>query len=212
MEITAVLGFAAIAFTLIAVPGPDWAYVLAAGARDHVVVPAVAGVAAGYALVTALLMVGVGPLVAAVPLAMTALTLAGAGYLTYLGTRVLRSTGQVDPAAAGLGAALASSPGRYFARGVGVGALNPKGILIFLAILPQFTQTSGGWPLPLQFAVLGGVFILIIAVFYVPLGYAADRVLGRRPRVARITTQIAGVAMIIVGAALFTEHIVLSAS
>ena len=40
MEPTAVLGFAAIAFALIAVPGPDWAYVLAAGARDHVVMPA----------------------------------------------------------------------------------------------------------------------------------------------------------------------------
>ena len=41
MEPSAVLGFAVVAFALIAVPGPDWAFVLAAGARDHVVLPAV---------------------------------------------------------------------------------------------------------------------------------------------------------------------------
>ncbi|MFC7547944.1 LysE family translocator [Plantactinospora sp. GCM10030261] len=210
MEITAVVGFAAIAFTLIVVPGPDWAYVLAAGARDHVVVPAVAGVMAGYALVTVLVVVGVGPLVATVPLAMTALTLAGAGYLTYLGVRVLRGSGRIEPAAATI--VSASSPGRYFARGIGVSALNPKGILIFLSILPQFTQSAGGWPLPAQFAVLGGVFILITALFYLPLGWAADRVLGARPRVARITTKIAGIGMILVGAALLVERAVQTAT
>ena len=41
MALSALLGFAVVAFTLIVVPGPDWAYVLAAGTRDHVVVPVV---------------------------------------------------------------------------------------------------------------------------------------------------------------------------
>ncbi|MET8150321.1 LysE family translocator [Actinoplanes sp. NPDC049668] len=204
MEVTVVLGFAAIALTLIVVPGPDWAYVLAAGARDHVVIPAVAGVMAGYALITALLVVGVGQLVATVPPALTTLTVAGAGYLTYLGIRVVRSPGRIEQA----DAAPTASPSRYFARGIGVSALNPKGILIFLSILPQFTRTPGGWPLPTQFATLGGVFILITALFYLPLGYAADRVLGTRPRLAQVTIRIAGTAMILVGAVLLIERLV----
>ena len=53
MELSAVLGFAVVAFTLIVVPGPDWAYVLAAGARDHVVVPVVGGILLGYVMITA---------------------------------------------------------------------------------------------------------------------------------------------------------------
>lgn len=44
-------------------------------------------------------------------------------------------------------------------------------------------------------------------MFYLPLGYAADRVLGTRPRVAEVTTKVAGVAMILVGAALLAERV-----
>ena len=117
MEPTAVLGFAAVALTLIAVPGPDWAYVLAAGARDHVVAPAVCGVMAGYVLVTALVVAGVGPLVAALPAALVALTVAGAGYLVHLGIRTLRGTGRLARADATVAPA---SPGRSFVRGIGV--------------------------------------------------------------------------------------------
>jgi threonine/homoserine/homoserine lactone efflux protein len=47
MELSAVLGFAVIALTLIVVPGPDWAYVLAVGTRDHVVLPVVTGCCSG---------------------------------------------------------------------------------------------------------------------------------------------------------------------
>lgn len=79
MDPTAVAGFAVIAFALIAVPGPDWAFVLAAGARDHVVWPAVGGLMVGYLVLTAVVAVGIGPLIAAIPLAMTLLTVPGDG-------------------------------------------------------------------------------------------------------------------------------------
>jgi len=204
MELSAVLGFAALALTLIAVPGPDWAYVLAAGARDHVVTPVVGGMMIGYALITAVVVAGIGPLMAAVPMALVALTVAGAGYLTYLGARTLRSSGRVE---AGSTAARASSPLRYLARGIGVSALNPKGLLIFLSILPQFTRTASGWPLPLQLATLGGVFIAICALFYLPLGHAASRVLGARPGIVNAVTKVAGASMILVGVGLLTERV-----
>ncbi|MBT0773658.1 LysE family translocator [Kineosporia sp. J2-2] len=204
MQITAVAGFAAVAFTLIAVPGPDWAYVLAAGAHDRVVLPAVTGLMIGYTLITLVVVAGAGPLLTRRPFALTVLTVAGAGYLTYLGVRTIRASGRVPGAPQ---APLASSPGRYLVRGIGVSALNPKGLLVFLSILPQFTRESGAWPLSAQIAVLGSVFVLITALFYVPLGYAADRVLGARPGLTRITTRIAGAAMIVLGLALLAEHV-----
>ena len=71
-------------------------------------------------------------------------------------------------------------------------ALNPKGLLIFLSILPQFTRTASGWPLPMQLAALGGVFIAICALFYLPLGHAASRVLGARPGIVMPGTFLLG--------------------
>jgi threonine/homoserine/homoserine lactone efflux protein len=205
MELSAVVAFAAIASALIAVPGPDWAYVLAAGARDRVVVPAVAGILLGYAVITAVVVAGVGALVAAAPLAMVALTVGGATYLVYLGVGVLRQPGELVLATA-TDPAPTRSAVRYLARGAGVSALNPKGLLIFLSILPQFTRPAAAWPLPAQMAALGGVFIVICALVYLPLGHAAHRILGARPAMAGITTRVAGAAMILVGVALIAEH------
>ncbi|MEV0155563.1 LysE family translocator [Micromonospora sp. NPDC050686] len=207
MQLSAVLAFAAIAFTLIAVPGPDWAYVLAAGARDHVVLPVVGGVMAGYVILTAIMVAGVGPLVAAAPATLTALTIAGSAYLVHLGIRVLARPGGIERSGA-TGTALAASRLGYLRRGMGVSALNPKGLLIFLSILPQFTRSENDWPLPMQLGALGIVFVLICAVVYIPLGHAADRVLGARPGIARRTTQLAGATMIVVGLALLGERII----
>ncbi|HMK97750.1 MAG TPA: LysE family translocator [Acidimicrobiales bacterium] len=207
MALTTLLGFAAIAFTLIVVPGPDWAYVLAASARDHVVIPVVAGIAAGYTLVTLVVVAGVGTLVANVSFALTALTIAGASYLAYLGTRTLRSSTHTAPSAKS-SAPLASTPLRYLTRGIGVSALNPKGLLVFLSILPQFASATAAWPLPAQLGVLGAVFILIAAAVYLAVGYTANRVFNARPSIARATNKVAGVAMIVVGVALLAERIV----
>lgn len=206
MELGLILGFAAIAFTLIAVPGPDWAYILAAGARDRVVLPAVGGLMLGYTLITAVIAVGVGPVAANVPFILVALTIVGAGYLVYLGVKTLRSTARIE--SDGAQKTLARGPFGYVARGVAVSGLNPKGLLLFLSILPQFARANQPWPLPVQLAVLGMVFVLICGVFYLVLGFAANRVLGSRPRVAQITTRVAGIAMILVGLALLGERAV----
>ena len=206
MELSAVVGFALVAFTLIVVPGPDWAYILAAGARDHVVMPAVAGLILGYAGITAVVAAGVGPLVARSSTALLFLTVCGGAYLILLGIRVLRSP--VHVGIADRATAPAPSPTHHLLRGAGVSALNPKGLLIFLSVLPQFTQPASGWPIPVQLATLGGIFMLACALFYLLLGYTSGRVLGARPGAARATTKVAGVAMIVVGLALMGERLI----
>ncbi|MDH2415832.1 LysE family translocator [Nocardioides sp. CER19] len=206
MPASAVLGFALVAFTLIMVPGPDWAYILAAAVRDRVVLPAVGGLLLGYAAVTLVVSAGVGSLVAGSSTALLVLTVGGAAYLVHLGTKALRSRAEIGHGGPEMVAG--ASPLRYVVRGAGVSALNPKGLLLFLSVLPQFTRPSAGWPVAVQLATLGAVFIAACATFYFPLGYASDRVLGARPGAARATTRIAGVAMVVVGLALLAERVV----
>jgi threonine/homoserine/homoserine lactone efflux protein len=53
MATGALAAFWAVSFLLVMVPGADWAYAIAAGLRDQSVLPAVAGLLAGYAALTA---------------------------------------------------------------------------------------------------------------------------------------------------------------
>ncbi|MCL6423581.1 LysE family translocator [Brachybacterium sp. JHP9] len=207
MDPTAVAGFAVIAFALIAVPGPDWAFVLAAGARDHVVWPAVGGLMVGYLVLTAVVAVGIGPLIAAIPLAMTLLTVGGALYLLHIGVRTLRSSSHAADAVRPAGPLAASAAG-YMRRGAMVSGLNPKSMLLFLAILPQFAHPGQSLPLPAQLAVLGCVYVVLTGLFCVPLGFASHQVLGARPTVARVTTIVSGIAMVLAGIALLAERII----
>lgn len=177
-------------------------YVLAS-TRTRAVLPAVGGLVAGYAIITAAVALGLGPLVVAQPIILTVISVAGAGYLGYLGIGILRSARSADSEAP-------SADGAHgwalIRRGMGVTALNPKALLLFLAILPQFARPAAPWPLPMQLAALGGVFIALVAVFYTGLGYLAGRVLGPRPRLNGTVTRIAGGAMLLVGALLLGEQ------
>jgi threonine/homoserine/homoserine lactone efflux protein len=87
-------------------------------------------------------------------------------------------------------------------RGMGVSALNPKGLLVFLALLPQFTNPRWSWPLAAQLGLLGLVFVVSCGAFYLGLGSAARRVLAARPAAARGVTRFSGAAMVVIGALL----------
>src|SRR5690606_24831885 len=93
MDTGTLLSFLALDLMLVCVPGADWAYAISAGLRGRSVAPAVGGLVAGYALHTALAAAGLAVLVAGSPVLLTALTVAGAGYLVWLGWSVLRRPG-----------------------------------------------------------------------------------------------------------------------
>jgi threonine/homoserine/homoserine lactone efflux protein len=186
------LAFWGVTFLLIVVPGPDWAFTLAAGTRDRVVLPAVAGLVLGYTLLTVLVAVGVGALADRSSLVLTTLTALGAGYLVYIGTSMLRRPGalhleHVDApdttdsrCPAGTASAGSASTAAIVSRGVGVSGLNPKGLLIF------FVATCGA--------------------FYTIVGHSARAILGARPGAARLVSQMSGAAMVLVGLLLLVEH------
>jgi threonine/homoserine/homoserine lactone efflux protein len=88
-----------------------------------------------------------------------------------------------------------------------VSGLNPKGLMIFVALLPQFTNPEGAWPVGAQMAVLGLAFVATCAAFYGALGGLARRVLLARPSAARAIGRVSGVGMIAAGALLVAHRI-----
>jgi threonine/homoserine/homoserine lactone efflux protein len=204
MAASSVAAFWAVAMLLIIVPGADWAFTISAGLRGHSAVPAVGGLVLGYAGLTVVVAAGVGALVARSPVLLTGLTVAGGLYLIWHGAMTFgRPAGPATTADGPPGTNRA-----ILARGVGVSALNPKGLLVFLALLPQFASPHGAWPLAAQLALLGLVFMLSVAVFYLCLGSFARRILQTRPAAAIAVTRVSGAAMIVIGAFLVAERLV----
>jgi threonine/homoserine/homoserine lactone efflux protein len=199
--------FWGVVFLLIVVPGPDWAYTLASGLRDRSVYPAVAGILIGYVILTAIVAAGLGVLVADNSVVLTTITVIGAGYLFYLGASLQYA--EVAPLAPKVAVAVAETPWwTRVLRGIGVSGLNPKGLLLFIAMLPQFTDPDGSWPIPVQIAVLGLIFTASCAVFYTTLGRTTRTILRARPAVTRMVSRASGAAMILVGLFLLAERLI----
>ena len=92
-------------------------------------------------------------------------------------------------------------------KGAGTSVLNPKVFLLFLALLPQFTEPEAGWPLGLQIVALGLVHVVSCAVVYTGVGAGARLVLRARPSAARVVTRISGAAMVGIGVLLLVERL-----
>ena len=100
----------------------DWAYVISAGIRGRVVVPAVAGLLFGHLLMIAIVVAGVGALLVGNPLALTALTLLGAAYLLWIGFNMLQHLRCPAPVKISVPIPWL----RWAGKGVCVSGLNPK--------------------------------------------------------------------------------------
>lgn len=201
---SAIAAFLAVDVLLVLTPGADWAYAISAGLGGRPVLPAVVGLVAGYAGYTMVVMAGLAVLVAHTPGLLTALTVLGALYLGWLGGSTL-----ARPAAFSVGKpATSTGPWQAVARGAGVSGLNPKGLLLFLALLPQFARPGTGWPIAAQIGLLGLLHMTDCAVVYSAVGTLARVLLRSRPAAARVLTRCSGAVMIAVGAALLIERLV----
>jgi threonine/homoserine/homoserine lactone efflux protein len=197
--------FWAVSVLFVITPGADWAYAITAGLRHRSPVPAVLGMLTGHLLATLIVAAGVGTLVSRVPVVLTVMTVLGALYLIWLGVGLLRHPPTVPGAEA---VTAGSSSLRQAAKGLGISGLNPKVFLLFLALLPQFTDTTAPWPVGVQMGTLGLVHVANCAVVYLVVGFGARRVLSSRPAAARVVTRLSGIAMIVIGVILVVEKII----
>lgn len=159
----AVLAFSLASLVLVAIPGPSVLFVvgrsLALGHRGGVL--SVLGNELGALTLVVAVALGVGTVVATSIAVFTAVKVVGAVYLVYLGVQTIRH--RRDGAVA-LGAAPVREPWwRVVRQGYVVGVTNPKTIVFFVAVLPQFTDFHAG-RVPAQMMVLGLVFTVIAFV------------------------------------------------
>ncbi|MFC9558736.1 LysE family translocator [Agromyces sp. NPDC056965] len=204
MNIQLLLACWAMMTFMVLVPGPDWAYVIASGLRDRSILPALGGILIGYLAAVVAVAVGVGAAVAAMPWVLVGLTFTAAAYLLYLGVRVL-----IEPPAAVAGASggAETRPWLRVVQGAGVSGLNPKGLLVLVVLLPQFTDAAGAWPIPVQLAVLGLIFVGSCALVYSAVGMGAKTVLRARPSAMRLVSRISGAAMVVLAVVLVVEQL-----
>jgi threonine/homoserine/homoserine lactone efflux protein len=203
MTFSVFVAFWAVSILFIITPGADWAYAISAGLKHRVVLPAVGGLLSGHLIATMIVAGGVGTLVANHPVALSALTVVGAGYLLWLGANMLArpSTPHADETQT------SGSWQRWALKGLCVSGLNPKVFLLFLALLPQFADATAPWPVPMQMIALGLVHTVSCGVIYLLVGFGSQVVLQARPVAARRVSQFSGAAMIIIALVLLIEQI-----
>ncbi|MEU7029144.1 LysE family translocator [Streptomyces sp. NPDC046275] len=205
MDTTTLAAFLAVDLLLVFTPGADWAYAIAAGLRGRSVVPAVTGLIVGHAAYALVAVAGLAVVVASYPAALTALTVAGAGYLLWLGWGVLRRP--VAPAAATTGDGGGVSRLRVVLKGAGTSGLNPKALLLYFSLFPQFIDPATGWPVSAQTGLLSSLHLTACAVVYLGVGVLARTVLSTRPAAALFVTRVSGAMMITIGAFLLWERL-----
>jgi threonine/homoserine/homoserine lactone efflux protein len=156
-----VLAFGVAAFVLIAIPGPSVVFVIgrALAYGRGVALASVVGNSIGLLVIMVLVALGLGVVVQESIAVFTAIKLAGAAYLVYLGVQAIRHRRgiHVDDA----GRALVPLPlPRALRQGFVVGVSNPKAFMIFAAVLPQFVDRGAGH-LQAQMLLLGTRAFLI---------------------------------------------------
>ncbi|MFD8643750.1 LysE family translocator [Streptomyces zaomyceticus] len=203
MDTTTLAAFLAVDLLLVFTPGADWAYAISAGVRGRSVVPAVTGLVAGHAAYALVAVAGLAVIVARSPAALTALTVAGAGYLLWLGWGVLRRP--AVPTAAGRQAD--SSSLQVLLKGAGISGLNPKALLLYFSLFPQFIDPATGWPVAAQTGLLSTMHLTACAVVYLAVGVLARTVLSTRPSAALAVTRVSGAMMIAIGVLLLAERL-----
>ena len=201
MTVSVLAAFWAVSLLFVITPGVDWAYVISAGIRGRWVVPAVAGLLSGHLLATLVVAAGAGALLASNPLALSVMTVAGALYLLWMGVTLLRK-----PSSPEAGQQSAESWSSWALKGFCVSGLNPKVFLLFLALLPQFTNPLSAWPVPMQIIALGLLHAVSCAIVYLMVGFSARRILQTRPTAAKNVSRVSGVAMIAIAVVLLSNR------
>ena len=196
MDLARWLGFLGLATLAVLTPGPTLLAVVghAAGSGFRRTVPVVLGNALGIATVMAVSIAGLGSALLRAPAILAALQLAGAAYLAWHGARTWWNRAEpLPPARERAGAGPLS-------RGFLLVWSNPKALIFFGAVLPQFLRSDRS--LGLQFVQLAATFLALELAVTTFAAAAADRLVtaGSGPALPRVRG--AG-GLLLAGAALF---------
>jgi threonine/homoserine/homoserine lactone efflux protein len=195
------LAFVVATAIMVAIPGPTVmlvvSYALSHGRRSGwATVP---GVALGDITCKTLYFVGLGAVLSASALVFQAVKWAGAAYLVYLGVRLWFAPAVVPDADL---VRRSASRWRMLGHAWAVTSLNPKGIVFFVAFVPQFLVPAA--PVVPQLLLLGVTFSTIATLNSIAYTLLAGsvRVAVREPHLLRAVNRVGG--SILIGAGLMT--------
>jgi len=196
MTLTTWLLYVAAVLVLTVTPGPSVLMCVSTSVNLGARKALVASLGSTIAIVSmmALSALGLGTALAASETLFTVLKWLGAAYLAYLGITSLSSSASEITVS---GSVQSSTRGRLFAPGFLVGASNPKPLLFFGALFPQFIAPSA--PQVPQFLVLGVTFIffdLLWLTLYALSASKAKRWL-QQPRRAKLFNRTTGVVFLV---------------
>ena len=197
------LPFLAVSAIVIVTPGVDMA-VVTKNALLHGRAAAQAtalGITLGIVVWTFAAALGLAALIAASAPAFTAIKLAGALYLVFLGLQALRRSRGAAPTARP-----APARGTALRQGLASNLLNPKIAVFFTSLLPQFVDAHHATAQDLL--LLGALFNTMGVVWllsYATLAARGRDVLGR-PAVKRVIDRLSGIALVGLGARLALER------
>ena len=207
VDTATLVAFIAAVLVLVFSPGPDslliLRYTMSSGRR--VGLATVGGVQLGLALHTAAAVIGLSLLIVSIPTLFRALAVAGALYLAWLGIQGLRAR---DGGLQSAGAHGAIGAGKAWRDAMVTNLLNPKVILLFLALMPNFVEPTAG-RVPAQLATLGVALILVNTLWQTLLALAVEavrRLLGR-PGAARAVSRATGAVLLAFAFFMVVEHV-----
>lgn len=203
------IAFMLVAVPIILVPGPSVLFIIGRSLSLGRVggLLSVLGNAIGVLVVVVGVAFGVGLVIAQSVVLFTIVKIAGAGYLIYLGVQAIRH--RAEAGARATAATPKKALWRVLAESFIVGLTNPKTIVFFIAVLPQFVDYSAGG-IPLQMLVLGTFFVALALLcdgaWALAAGIARDW-FAKSPRRIGTLSATGGVLMIGLGVgSLFVGH------
>jgi len=155
------------------------------------------GVLAGNTFYFALSATGLGAVLLASYEVFSAIRWLGAAYLIWLGLAAFRGRSAVLSVTPAAGAP--ERRGRMFLNGAMLQVSNPKALVFFTALLPQFIDPRG--PVLVQVAILAVTSVVIEFFVLLAYGALAGRLIAltTRPRAATLANRVAGSMLIVAG-------------
>jgi RhtB (resistance to homoserine/threonine) family protein len=203
-----VIAFAVVAAFMTMLPGADTLLVvrnsLRGGRQDGLLT--VAGICSGLFVHALLSALGLSVVLAHSAAAFTAMKIAGACYLAWLGVQSIRSSLRGTAAAMPHGATARVPAARSFSEGFLTNLLNPKVVVFYLALLPQFIDP--GDPVLAKSLLLASIHIAEGILWLGGVAWLVDRSrqFFMRPVLRRWLDAVCGAFLIALGIRLALEH------
>jgi threonine/homoserine/homoserine lactone efflux protein len=210
IEPSVLAGFIATSVAIIISPGPDTLIILrhAINGGRGPGLAAVGGVQLGLVVHTGLAVAGISLIITSTPALLQGVAIAGAAYLAWIGIQILKGGAGLNLDGNGSNGAVGASGVRALREGALSNILNPKVILLFLALFPNFVDYRRD-DVSAQLITLAVILITLNVFWLTPMALAAG-VLRRwlsSPAVCTGVNRASGGMLLIMAALMLTQHL-----